>query len=108
MALSISRNHNTLRIQWPAASAGFALESAHALQADAWAVVPISPIVEGDQNVVTVEAETGTQFFRLRRPWLNNQPMLLQALGSACVRQVVECVRRCGALDWGWGGSEPA
>lgn len=66
--LKIARAGSGLKLSWPAASAGFLLESAAMLSPDAWTTVSGTPVVEGEQNVVIVEAMGTARFFRLRKP----------------------------------------
>jgi hypothetical protein len=66
--LSIVKETSGALIRWPAAAAGFVLESAGSLATPAWITLPTAPVLEGDQNVVTVEIGSSQKFFRLRKP----------------------------------------
>ena len=66
--LKIARTASGLALSWPASITGFVLESAGAIPAPAWNVVPGATVVEGGQNVVNVEAGGSAKFFRLKKP----------------------------------------
>ena len=56
---------NQLTLSWPAAPAGFRLQSTSALGPGAvWSGVPVAPVQTGNLNFVTVTT-AGTTFFRL-------------------------------------------
>lgn len=65
--LAIARTGDTLRISWPVAAAGFSLRQTAALPAMDWEAVGTAPVVEDGQNVVTLQAGTGTMYFQLAR-----------------------------------------
>ncbi len=65
--LSIRRQVEGLRLNWPASFSGFVLETTGALPVPAWTTVPTATILDGDQNVVIVKTGSGTMFFRLRK-----------------------------------------
>jgi hypothetical protein len=54
----------TLRLAWPAAAEGFRLEETPSLAPTTWTTVTGAPIVEANENVVTLTV-TGTRFYRL-------------------------------------------
>jgi hypothetical protein len=60
--LSVSRSGSQVTISWPTTVAGFNLESAASLPATSWA-----PVTGVQNNSVTVNASTGTQYYRLRK-----------------------------------------
>lgn len=62
VALSVSRSGSEVTLSWPATAVGFTLESAASLPATTW--TPVSGV---QNNSVTVNASTGTQFYRLRK-----------------------------------------
>jgi hypothetical protein len=62
VALSVSRSRSEVTISWPATAVGFTLESAASLPASTW--TPVSGV---QNNSITVNASTGTQFYRLRK-----------------------------------------
>jgi hypothetical protein len=61
-ALGANRNGTNLVLSWPAAFAGFTLESSDSLAKPAW--VPVTGITN---NSVTVRIGVGSKFYRLRR-----------------------------------------
>jgi hypothetical protein len=65
--IQVHRSGGLLRISWPQSAIGFVLESAYSPLASEWTTVPETPVTEGDQNIVTVEAGSGARFFRLRK-----------------------------------------
>jgi hypothetical protein len=65
--ICLRREGNRLRLSWPASFSGFMLESTESLLAPQW-ISAAAPVVEGDQNVVTVETADNAYFFRLRTP----------------------------------------
>jgi len=60
--LSVSRSGSQVTISWPTTVAGFNLESAASLPSISWA-----PVTGVQNNSVTVNASTGTQYYRLRK-----------------------------------------
>lgn len=68
VALTATRTASGLALSWPGTTTGFSLESTASLTASVWTTVSAVPVVEGNQNVVTIKTETGPQFFRLSRP----------------------------------------
>ena len=63
-----SGNGNVI-LTWPVYPAGFVLQSTANLKSPAsWTIVNVTPVVSNRQNVVTLSATTGNQFFRLARP----------------------------------------
>ncbi len=65
--LAIVRNGNELAISWPAASAGFVLESALSLTSPEWSSVPNPPVPAGDTITVTVTIDGAAKYYRLRK-----------------------------------------
>jgi hypothetical protein len=67
--LTIVPNGNgTVTMSWPTAAAGFNLESTASLTpVISWGPVTNSVIVSGPNNTVTVNANSGNQFFRLKK-----------------------------------------
>ncbi len=67
--LSVSRDGETLLLSWLASASGFVLQSSPTLGSGAvWQDVTTEAVVIGDRKVVTVEATSGTRFFRLKKP----------------------------------------
>ena len=60
-------SNSQIAIRWPTNAEGFSLESTLSLPASSWEPAP-SPVIMGDQFVVTVSSLFEQQFFRLRRP----------------------------------------
>jgi hypothetical protein len=67
-ALRISQAGGKLTLSWPAALTGFGLETTEAMTETRWEIVPQQSTVVGDQNVVELEFQAGTRFYRLRKP----------------------------------------
>jgi hypothetical protein len=66
--LEIGKQAGGLRLRWPVAPEGYVLESATALSGGPWSSFNVPPKVDGDQNLVVLQPETGGRFFRLRKP----------------------------------------
>src|SRR5262249_51380084 len=67
-SLSISFSSGNLVITWPAAAAGFVLETTSSLGPQAaWTSVNANVVSENGANKVTVPAPQGASFFRLRK-----------------------------------------
>ncbi|MFT4588138.1 MAG: hypothetical protein ACI8QF_002238 [Limisphaerales bacterium] len=68
--IAIVQVGNTVEIRWPAAGgAGFALEDSGNVGPGAvWSLFAGQPTIVEGQNVVTVQAQAGNHFYRLRRP----------------------------------------
>jgi hypothetical protein len=66
--LQIAESHTNVVVTWPVYPAGFALESAADLTANAWIPYATAPVVTNNLNQVVVGAGGAGQFFRLRRP----------------------------------------
>jgi hypothetical protein len=58
-----ARSGNSLTLSWGAAVTGYVLESATSVDATTW-----DPVPGVANNSVTVDASTGTRFYRLRKP----------------------------------------
>lgn len=58
---------NGLRLSWPGSFDGFVLESTETICSETWEAVSATPVIEGDELVVTVETVGGSKFYRLRR-----------------------------------------
>ena len=59
---------HSLALSWPASATGYQLENASTPGTGAvWEKVNSAPIVVGNDEVVTVAIEAGSQFFRLRK-----------------------------------------
>lgn len=65
--LAITRDGSAIRIAWPVSAEGFVLRQAAAFPAMNWEPVTTAPVVEGDQNVVTLQAGAGAMYFQLAR-----------------------------------------
>jgi outer membrane protein assembly factor BamB len=66
--LKIAATGSEIRLSWPVSATGLTLESADAVLAPDWTVVPPLPVVEGDQYIVTLATASSARFFRLRKP----------------------------------------
>lgn len=67
-SLSIAKSGTNLVLTWPVYPDGFVLQTAASLQGTVtWSSGPAS-VITNNQNVVTLPASTGNQFFRLIRP----------------------------------------
>jgi len=65
--LSISRANGALVLSWPAEATGFVLESADRMNYSAvWEAVFETPMVVGQQKMVTISGVSGNKFYRLR------------------------------------------
>jgi hypothetical protein len=58
-------NPGSLKLLWPVAATGYALEASDSLSALAWTAAPEQPLIEGTDYAVTIEANRGPRFFRL-------------------------------------------
>jgi hypothetical protein len=68
-SLNIARNSDgTVTMSWPTIATGYNLESTVNLSPATWAAVTNSIVVSGTNSTVTVSANNGNQFFRLRKP----------------------------------------
>jgi hypothetical protein len=67
-SLRLDRFGNPLRFRWPASFDGFVLESTPAMSGAGWDPVNATSILDGDEQVVTVETGGASGFYRLRRP----------------------------------------
>jgi len=69
MQLSARLTNGNVVISWPVAPTGFQLQSAASLNPPvSWTAVPDTVLVTNSQNVVTLSAGVGNQYFRLYRP----------------------------------------
>jgi hypothetical protein len=67
--LKVSRSGQSLVFSWSASASGYQLESGGAVGTGAaWQPVATAPVVIGDEQVVTVDIEGGTKFYRLKKP----------------------------------------
>jgi len=66
--LAVNHAGNNAVLSWPVSAAGFVLEYTTTLAPPDWTLDPNTPVVIGDQNSVTVEATSGTKFYRLKKP----------------------------------------
>lgn len=62
--LAVSRSGNNVVISWPASISG-TLQGTISLTSPDWQPVSETPVVQGDQNVVTIINPVGTKFYRL-------------------------------------------
>jgi hypothetical protein len=57
---------NIVTISWPAVATGYHLEQIDSLASSpVWSPATNAPVIAGDQNVVTLQADSGARFFRL-------------------------------------------
>jgi hypothetical protein len=67
--LKVSRSGQSLIFSWPAAATGFQLESTGTVSPGAvWEKLATAPVVIGDEQVVTVDIEGSSKFYRLKKP----------------------------------------
>jgi len=67
-SLAITVSGSNVQLTWPTYPDGFQLESTGNLTPPAsWSASP-TPVISGQQNVVTLDASGASQFFRLARP----------------------------------------
>ncbi len=68
VALSIARSGPVLSISWPASITDAVLESTSQLSPAAnWSAAPETPVIVGDDKVVTIQIGAGSRFFRLKK-----------------------------------------
>ena len=69
-SLEIAATSSQLRLSWPLLADGFVLQSAELLEDGLdWQDLTASPVIDGDEQVFTVDREQGkARFFRLRKP----------------------------------------
>ncbi|MFO1499221.1 MAG: hypothetical protein U1G07_12640 [Verrucomicrobiota bacterium] len=67
-SLAVSLTGKNLVLTWPTSATGFVLEATAALSPATWTPVATAAVVAGDKNSVTIDASSGTQFYRLRKP----------------------------------------
>jgi hypothetical protein len=66
-SLNLTRSGSQFIVSWPASATNYVLEAAITLPAsNTWTTVGAQPVVDGDQNKVTVPMSNGNKFFRLR------------------------------------------
>jgi hypothetical protein len=56
-----------LILAWPTSQAEYVLEESDSLSQPNWRVVLVSPLLQGQQNTVTVPVGSGTKFYRLKQ-----------------------------------------
>ncbi len=66
-ALTIVKSGSNVIVKWPNAAADFTLESTTSFSPDNWQPVGIAPVADGSDLTVTVDASSGTVFFRLKK-----------------------------------------
>lgn len=68
LKLTASRSTGgALVLAWPASSAEFTVEEADSVEQPNWRTLSASPVLQGQQNTVTVPIESGTKFYRLKQ-----------------------------------------
>ena len=66
---NISKSGTNLNLSWPVYPDGFVVEATTNLVSASWSTNNLpSPVVVNNQNVISLGATNGVQFFRLRRP----------------------------------------
>jgi hypothetical protein len=55
-------------VAWPNPSTGFQLQTSPSLLTPAWSDVDAAAAIVGEEKQVTVPAEPGNRFYRLRKP----------------------------------------
>lgn len=68
LRLAIAQTNGNLTLSWPVGAAGFALQMTEQLTAPNWSTVTNFPAAVDEQKVVTLQATSGVQFYRLERP----------------------------------------
>jgi hypothetical protein len=70
LALSIEpfANASSFQISWSASGEPFVLEFSDGLSSATWQVVTNTPVTVSNRNTVSISSESGSRFFRLRRP----------------------------------------
>lgn len=59
--------NNTIQVSWPVSATGYILQTSGSLLGT-WSAAPQSPVVQGDQNVVTIPVTSGAMsFYRLKK-----------------------------------------
>jgi VCBS repeat-containing protein len=66
-ALTIAKSGNNVIVKWPNAAADFALEATTSFSPASWQAVGLTPVADGSDLTVTVDASTGNAFFRLTK-----------------------------------------
>jgi hypothetical protein len=66
-ALTATRVGDDLVLRWPAAAAGFSVQTTSDLGSGGWAALDATPVLNDDHWEVTLPAIEGPQFFRLWR-----------------------------------------
>ena len=66
--LTIVQNLPAIILQWPVWAADFTLTSTNSLSSNAWAQVDRPVMANGYVLSVTLPAQSGSQFFELRKP----------------------------------------
>ena len=66
--LTITLAGSNVVVSWPTSATDFVFESTSSLSSPNWTLVTKPPDVIGDQNTVTVNAASGTTYYRLRKP----------------------------------------
>lgn len=68
-SLAIARAPGGISVSWPASATGFVLEATDSLASLAnWIPETTTPVVNGDQNTVTLQPSHSARFYRLRGP----------------------------------------
>jgi hypothetical protein len=69
-SLKVAQSASNLSLSWPVSATGFVLQesSDRALAATSWTVVPITPSVANNQNVVAAPLSVTNRFYRLYHP----------------------------------------
>lgn len=65
--LTATRVGDDLVLRWPAAAAGFSVQTTSDLGSGGWTALDATPVLNGDHWEVTLPATEGSQFFRLWR-----------------------------------------
>jgi len=65
-ALTATRQGSNAVFRWPVTCASYVLQEAPSLEVETtWTAVPMSPVMAGGSNEVTLPMETGSRFYRL-------------------------------------------
>jgi hypothetical protein len=65
-ALSVTKAAAKLRFSWPANEPNYVVESTLSLEAPNWQKIDATPVVEGSEIAIIIDADGANRFFRLR------------------------------------------
>jgi hypothetical protein len=68
LTITLNPQFSTITISWPSPSTGFGLEQSDSLTAPIWTSVGATPVDNGPTRSVTVPADPGNNYYRLKKP----------------------------------------